>query len=53
MKSVRDLSLWLHHFISKYFTNKIVFDTEEMSKENAYAYIRNLGVRENSSLAEN
>lgn len=39
--------------ISKYFTNKIVFDTDEMSKENAYAYIKNLGDRENSSLAVN
>ena len=37
--------------VSKYFTNKIVFDTEEMSKENAYAYIKNLGNRENFSLA--
>ena len=39
--------------ISKYFTNKIVFDTEEISKESAYAYIKNLSDRENSSLAVN
>ena len=28
--------------ISKYFTNKIIFDAEEMSQEKAYAYIKNL-----------
>ena len=39
--------------ISKYFTNKIVFDVEEMSQEKAYAYIKNLSDRENSSLAVN